>query len=250
MSAKGAALAESTNGKVRKAPAKRTASVLCEKQEESPEQPSKAKVKHQIAKNQGGHAAAAVGKGLQTVSQGLPAPAVKPLVHTSMPKESAHANAFGLQDAPPQERAATSEPASASAQQPAAPAPQQNSAAMDPPLLGDRLAARNNLSQKRAGLPLDSSAPAGAPAPASAPIAAVCAHQAGTSAAVRPPDLLQPQAPLAWQAKALAAADQRAAQSGAAHAAASRPHAKHANSSAAAAAPQAGLPIILPLMHP
>ena len=240
--AKGAALADSSIGKARKAPPKRTASVLCEEQEESPAQPSKAETEHRALPDQKEHGAAAAGRGLKQVSQGLPTPAVKPPAHTSMPQKSARAHALS-----PLEQAATSEAASASAQQSAAIQPQQSSAAMQPPLLGDRLA--GHLRQERAGLPLDSNAAAGAPAIASEPSAAACPHQAGASAAVTPHNHPQPQAPLAWQAKALAAAHLRAAQSSAAHAAASQPNAQHASSSAAAAAPQAGLPITLPLLH-
>ena len=241
--AKGAALADGNIGKARKAPAKRTASVLCEEQEESPEQPSKAETEHQALTDQKEHAAAAAGRGLKQVSQGLPTPAVKPPAHSSMPQKSAHAHALGSQD-----RAANSEAASASAQQPAAAQPQQSSAAIQPSFLVDRLAAHPR--QERAGLPLTSNAAVGAPAIASAPVSAVCSHQVGASAAEIPHNPHQPQAPTAWQAKALAAAHLRAAQSSAAPAADSQSDAQHTSSSAAAAAPQAGLPIPLPLMNP
>ena len=241
--AKGAALADSSIGKARKAPLKRAASVLCEEQEESPAQPSKAEAEHRALPDLKEHGAAAAGRGLEQVSQGLPTPAVKPPAHASMPQKSARAHALS-----PQEQAATSEAASASAQQSAAVPPQQSSAAMQSPLLGDRLA--GHLRQEGAGLPLDSNAAAGAPAIASAPSAAVRPHQAGASAAVTPHNHPQPQAPPAWQAKALAAAHLRAAQSSAAHAAASQLDAQHASLSAAAAAPQAGLPTPLPFMHP
>ena len=230
MTAKGAALADSAKGRARKLPAKRTASVLCEKQEEGPDQPCKAEGEHQAATDQEGHAAAAASMGLQTVSQSLPKPAVKPL---------AHAHALGLQHALPQERAATSEAASASAQQSAAAPPQQSSAAMQPPLLEDRIAA--HLKHERAGLPFDSNAAAGIPALMSTPVATVGAHQARASTVITSHNLPQPQAPHAWQAKALAAAQQRAAVDCAAHAAASQPHAQHAISCAAAA----GLPVSL-----
>ena len=222
---------------------KRTSSVLSKEQEGSPEQPSKAEHEHQALTDQTEHAAAAAGRGLKQVSQGLPTPAVKPSTHSSMPQQSAHAHTHG-----PRDRAAKSEAACASAPQPAAVQPQQSSTAVLPPLLGDRLAA--HLRKERAGLPPPSNAAVGAPAIASAPVAAVSSHQGGASAAVSPPNPPQPQAPLAWQAKALAAAHLRATQSSAAHAAASQPDAQHASSSAAAAAPQAGLLIIVPLMHP
>ena len=134
--AKGAALADSNIGKARKAPVKRTSSVLCEEQEGSPEQPSKAEHEPQALTDQKDNAAAAAGRGLKQVSQGLPTPAVKPPAHSSMPEQSAHAQTLG-----PQDRAAKSEAKCASAPQPAAAQPLLSSAAVLPALLGDRLAA-------------------------------------------------------------------------------------------------------------